>query len=102
MKSFKELFESVKCTQKAKDFINQLDSMEQQVLRMKILDRSRTNYDPTWNKEYFYGSMKQKSKDDAKWLANIFTKYDSKGVKEEELAACFTGGDPKKYFDGLK
>jgi len=85
---------------KVNDFIKELDPMEKQVLRIKVFDRARTNYDTNWQKEYFYGDMKKKAKEDAKWLSDLYIKYNFKG-KEEDIVKYFVK-DPKKYFEDMK
>ena len=92
-----------RCSKRAQNFLNKLNSLELQVLKMKLLDRARTNYDSEWQREYFFGDMKQKSKTDIKYINELFQKYGNTGiarVSEDELVQCFVG-DAKKYFSGM-
>ncbi len=87
-------------TKETKDFLNKLDGMDRQILKMKIFDRQRTNYDTDWQRRYFYGSKKQKSKDDMKWLNDLYQKYNFKGSEEDILKSFLK--NPKEYFKGMK
>jgi hypothetical protein len=99
--TFRQLFEGTiyQATKNAKEFIDRLDGMEKQVLKMKIFDRARTNYDTNWQKEYFYGDLKDKSKKDSKWIADLFNKYNYKGTEEDLVKVWLK--NPKQYFKDM-
>ncbi len=99
---YESLFGSLYESNELKQALKKLSSMDQQRFKIITLDRLKTNYDTTWQKEYFYGDLKDKSKSDMtwymkKWVQMFPDKIDGKRVTEEILGEFYVG-DLKKYF----
>jgi stage III sporulation protein SpoIIIAA len=96
----KEIIQELKCDVKKE--LSKLNSQELQAVKRIVLDRERTNYDSKWQAEYFYGDKKDQSKEDAKYLVKILSKYNIK-CPESELAKYFLDGEnPEEYFKNMK
>ena len=85
--------------------LNMLNKVDQQRFKIITLDRERTNYDTNWQKEYFYGDLKDKSKSDSKWYMQKWIilfpdQIQGKRVKESDLVKYYVK-NPKKYFANL-
>ena len=79
--------------------------------RVAVMNRERTNYDSTWQADYFYGDMKDMAKAQSKLvvqgmidLEKILKKDGVQGrVSTENLMKVYIGNqDPKKYFKNMK
>jgi hypothetical protein len=100
----KEILEMQKCNMKEeiKKLKSILDDREFQVFKNIILDRCRTNFDSRWEKEYFYGDLRDKSREDAKWLNQVYAKAKLKCSEDDFCRFFLDGVDPKVYFKNMK
>lgn len=85
------------------DYCTSLDGLELQRLRKALLNRQRTNYDGTWQADYFYGKLKAEAKRDSELLGEHFAKLSVPGLRPTELdviTVITDGLDMAKYFKG--
>jgi hypothetical protein len=96
------------------DFLADMDILEKESFKISIMNRERTNHDSSFQAEYFYGSSKYISKEQAFIVSNTLISVDnflilnniSKKDYDYDLNSLFVkifcGNNSKEYFKNIK